>query len=264
MKRMNHVALAVVAPALLTFLPVAAGAQPASGAVEFDIQGFVAGRIKAGEHRIVVPPGRYRVTPRYGTHLWLKDLADTLIVADGVEMVCTQTCRALVFENCRNVCFRGLTVDFDPLPFTEGRIVAMAPDKRWVEFEIIEGYPEHELEERIEIFDPATGRLRRETTGWSKKIESLGSHRYRAVKPEWYRFQKDWDTEQVGDILVTNHSFPNGAGRPRRHRDAVLRPETGGCYAVCLQLLRFPGGRVRRQHRTCGARLTAGIRPAIR
>jgi hypothetical protein len=209
---MNQVALAVVAPALLTFLPVAVGAQPASDAVEFDIQGFVAGRIKAGEHRIVVPPGQYRVTPRYGTHLLLKDLADTLIVADGVEMVCTQTCRALVFENCRNVCFRGLTVDFDPLPFTEGRIVAMAPDKRLVEFEIIEGYPEHELEERIEIYDPATGRLRRETAGWSKKIESLGSHRYRAVKPAWYRFQKDWDTEQVGDILVTNHSFPNGAG----------------------------------------------------
>jgi hypothetical protein len=188
------------------------GAPGARDAAAFDLQGFIAGRIKAGEHRIVVPPGRYRVTPRHGTHLLLKDLADTQIVADGVEMVCTQTCRALVFDNCRNVCFRGLTVDFDPLPFTEGRIVALAPDKRWVEFEIIEGYPEYQLQERIEIYDPATGRLRRETAGWSNRIESLGGRRYRAVKPKWYGFQKDWDTEQLGDILVTAHCFPDGSG----------------------------------------------------
>ena len=179
---------------------------------EFDIQAFIDAQTKAGQHRIVVPSGRYRVTPRHGTHVLLKDLADTVIVADGVEMVCTQTCRALVFENCRNVCFRGLTVDFDPLPFTEGRIVAMAPDKRWVEFEIIEGYPEHQLQERIEIYDPATTRLRRETAGWSKEFESLGNHRYRATKPQAYRYQEDWDTEHLGDILVTAHSFPNGTG----------------------------------------------------
>ena len=198
--------------ALLTFTTPARGAQPVSRDAEFDLQGFIDGRLKAGEHRIVVPPGRYRVTPRHGIHLLLKDLADTAIVADGVEMVCTQTCRAMVFENCRNVCFRGLTIDFDPLPFTEGRIVALAPDKRWIEFEIIEGYPEHQLQERIEIYDPATGRLRRETGGWSQEIESLGNHRYRAVKPPQYRFQEDWDTEQVGDILVTSHCYPHGAG----------------------------------------------------
>ena len=208
---MKRNALAVLALALLAFGTDAKGAQPDSRGAAFDLQGFIDGRLKAGEHRIIVPPGRYRVTPRHGTHLLLKDLADTEIVADGVEMVCTQTCRALVFENCRNVRFRGLAIDFDPLPFTEGRIVAMAPDKRWVEFEVFQGYPERQVQERIEIYDPATRRLRRETAGWSKEIESLGNHRYRATKPKWYRFQKDWDTEQVGDILVTAHSFPDGA-----------------------------------------------------
>ena len=120
---------AAVAAATLVPRHVLGG--PAASAAEFDIQGFIDAQTKAGQHRIVLPPGRYRVTPRHGTHVLLRDLADTVIVADGVEMVCTQTCRALVLENCRNVRFRGLTVDFDPLPFTEGRIVAMAPDKRW-------------------------------------------------------------------------------------------------------------------------------------
>jgi hypothetical protein len=52
--------------------------------------------------------------------------------------------------------------------------------------------------------------LRRETAGWCKEFESLGNHRYRARKPQGYRYQEDWDTDHLGDILVTAHSFPNG------------------------------------------------------
>ncbi|MCY2996265.1 MAG: right-handed parallel beta-helix repeat-containing protein [Planctomycetota bacterium] len=187
------------------------GSQPPLAAVDFDLQGFVDGRLKTGERRVVVAPGRYRVTPRNGVHLRLKDLTDVELIADGVELVCAHTTRVVVFENCRNVLLKGLTVDFDPLPFTQGRIVAMAPDKKWVEFEIIDGYPEHELQERIEIFDPATGELRRETAGWETQIEPLGNHRYRATKPKSYRYREDWDTERVGDILVTNNCFPSRA-----------------------------------------------------
>lgn len=189
-----------------------AAANAAQIGKEFDLQRFIDGEIAAGKQRVVVPPGRYRVTPKHGTHLTFKDLADVTILADGVEMICTQTTRALMFENCRNVRFKGLTVDYDPLPFTEGRIIALAPDKSWVEFEVFAGYPEHQLQERVEIYDPATRELRRETGGWAKEFESLGNHRYRIAKPKAYRYRADWDTEQVGDILVTNHSFPNGAG----------------------------------------------------
>ena len=54
----------------------------------------------------------------------------------------------MVFENCRNVRFKGITIDYDPLAYTEGRITALPPDKSWVEFEIIPGYPEDTLEQR--------------------------------------------------------------------------------------------------------------------
>lgn len=178
---------------------------------EFDLQGFIDGQLRAGQCRVVIPPGQYRVKPNHGTHLAFKNLADVSIIAEGVEMICTQTCRALVFENCRQTLLRGLTIDYDPLPFTQARIVALAPDKSWVEFEVLAGYPENQLEERVEIFDPATRALRRETGGWTKEFESLGNHRYRIAKPKAYRYRADWDTEQVGDLLVTNNRFPNGA-----------------------------------------------------
>lgn len=196
-------------------------------AKEFNLQGFIDGEIKAGKKRIVVPRGCYRVAPRHGTHLLFKDLDGIEIVATGVEMVCTQTTRAVVFENCRNLWFKGLTIDYDPLPFTQGRIVALGPDKSWVEFEIIEGYPENQLQERVEVFDPATRGQRRETLGWANQthgwadeFESLGNHRYRIAKPKAYRYHADWDTEQVGDILVTNNAFPDGA---RGHAVSAIR-----------------------------------------
>ncbi|MEA3213532.1 MAG: hypothetical protein QOE70_6589 [Chthoniobacter sp.] len=184
----------------------------ASIAQEIDLQSFINEGIKAGSKRVVVPVGRYRVTPNAGRHLLLKDLADIEIIADGVEMVCTQTVQAIGFEHCRNVHLKGLSVDYDPLPFTEARLTALAPDKSWAEFEIIDGYPENSLEERIEIYDPMTRELRRETTGWSKEFQPLGNHRYRIAKRPGYRFNEKSDTEQAGDILVTNDAFPAKAG----------------------------------------------------
>ena len=173
----------------------------------FDLQGFIENAVRAGAKEVKVPPGCYRVAPNANTHL-----ADITIIADGVEMVCTHTVPALVFRNCRNVRLKGLTIDYDPLPFTEARIVSLPPDKSWVEFEVVDGYPENQLMERIEIFDPATGELRRETAGWAKQFQGLGNHRYRIAKAERYRYDANWDTEQVGDILVTQNCFPNGAG----------------------------------------------------
>ncbi|MEP6669638.1 MAG: right-handed parallel beta-helix repeat-containing protein [Chthoniobacter sp.] len=179
-----------------------------AGAKDFDLQGFISKAIQGGAKQVIVPAGRYRVTPSGGHHLFFKDLADVEIVADGVEMICTQTVQAVGMENCRNVHLRGLTVDYDPLPFTEGRITALAPDKSWVEFEIIAGYPENALEERVEIYDPQTQELRRETAGWSKEFKPVGNHRYRIAKHTGYHFNPSADTERVGDILVTNNVFP--------------------------------------------------------
>ncbi len=177
---------------------------------DFDLQGFIMGEIKAGRKKVVVPPGRYRVTPTRGQHLLFCDLSDVEILAEGVEMVCTQTTRAMTFERCRNVRVKGLTIDYNPLPFTQGRIVALAPDKSWLEFEIIDGYPENKLEIRIEIFDPASGLLKRDTYfGW-ESIVKVSDHRYRATKGKGYRFSAKNDTEEVGDLLVTNNSYAPG------------------------------------------------------
>lgn len=188
-------------------------AEPAAPAgKELDLQGLIDARVRAGERRVILPPGRWRVAPRHGRHLSMKDLADLEIVANGVEMRCTQTMPALVFENCRNVRFSGMTIDYDPLPFTEARITALGADKRWIDFKLLEGYPENELEQRVEIYDPATGELRRTDGPWEKQFTQLGPRQYRIAKRAGYRYNEEVDAEQVGDILVTNNRFPERSG----------------------------------------------------
>ena len=184
----------------------------------FDLQGFLDSRLAAGPQaagprRVVVPPGCYRVKPSQGRHLYFHDLADVEIAADGVQMICTETCRAMDFNHCRNVHVKGITIDYDPLPYSEGRIVALPPDKSTVEFEVFSGYPEDTLQpQKIEIYDPATRELRRTDAGWAEEFQRAGPHRYRIAKRKGYRYRPEWDTEQVGDVLVTINRFPARAG----------------------------------------------------
>ncbi len=173
-----------------------------------DLQALIDQQIKTGTNRVIIPPGRYRVTPKNGSHLHFQALTNLEIIANGVEMICTEVRPAMVFDHCRDLHLCGLTVDYDPLPMTEGRIVALAPDKSWVEFQIIDGYPEDNLVERIEIYDPITKELRRDSYyGWGP-FESIGRGRYRISKNAGYKYNPAVDTEQAGDILVTNHAHP--------------------------------------------------------
>ena len=207
-----------------------------------DLRALIDAELAAGKKRIVIPQGRYHVSSEQGFHLQFKNLSDVEIIAENVEMVCTSTVRALYFENCTNVTLRGLTVDYDPLPFTQGKIIAMAPDKSWMDFEVAKGYPENELQERIQIYDPATGELRRGDASWDQKIEALGGHRYRVRKSANYRFNPLHDIEQVGDILETSNHFGT-RGSPHavelNHSKGVLLEDITVFASPCFGFLEY-------------------------
>jgi Right handed beta helix region len=172
-----------------------------------DLRALIAAELAAGNKRIVIPQGRYRVQAERGSHLLFSNLSNVEIIAENVELVCTSTVRALMFEDCSNVSLRGLTVDYDPLPFTQGRIVAMAPDKSWLDFDVADGYPQNQLKEHIQIYDPATSTLRRGDAQWNDEIKSLGERRHRVSKAKGYHFDPAEDTEQTGDILVMKNIY---------------------------------------------------------
>ncbi len=121
-----------------------------------DFRPLVAEAIKRGEKRIVIPPGNYRLEPKGGGELWaLRGLKDVEIVADGVTLTGTKLMRAISLDRCSGVTLRGLTVDYDPLPFTQGEIVAAAADGNSIEVKLHAGYP-RKAYSRMDLVDAKT------------------------------------------------------------------------------------------------------------
>ena len=191
------------------FLAVAAQAVDPTVGVPFDLQGFMDKEVAAGNRRIVVPPGRYRVSPKNRQHLVLHNLQDTQIVADSVEMICTETTRALTVRGCTNVTVRGLAIDYDPLPFTQGRITGLSADKKIHEIELFNGYPAADTVRKFkyEIFRPDTRTLRCDDH-YPKKVEVVDAQHIRVINPHCHADHP----ERVGDLIVIGAEYaPHGS-----------------------------------------------------
>jgi hypothetical protein len=189
--------------------PTVLGAQASGAGVPFDLQGFINRELAAGHQPIVVPPGRYRVTPRGHQHLVLRGLKDIEVIADGVEMICTETTRALTLSRCTNVTVRGLVIDYDPLPFTQGRITGFAANKKIHEVELFEGYPPAEAARnfKYEIYRPDTRTLRCDDR-YPQRVEVVDPRRLRIHNPGG----RASDPEQVGDLIVIGAEYaPHGS-----------------------------------------------------
>ncbi len=194
--------------AILFAVVLAAFCTPGHTAVgqDFDLQGFIDKALKADSKRIVIPPGQYRVKPQRAQHLVLRGLSDVQIIADGVEMICTETTRALTIANCRNLTLRGLAIDYDPLPFTQGKIVRISDDKKTHEIELFDGYPgaEYARAFKYEIFRPDTRTLR--CPDYSYTIEKVDARHIRVIKNRG----RATDPEQVGDLIVIGAEYAPG------------------------------------------------------
>lgn len=163
-----------------------------------DLPDMIQAAILRGDTSIRIPPGRYYVRPEMGTHLRLEGVSDFTINATGVEMVCSETTRAILIEECENVTIRGLTIDYDPLPFTQGTIVAISDDRKSHTIRIDEGYPpaESAIVFKHLIYTPE--RVLRYGHYYSMQIEALSDNHLRifGLHPE-----KDGG-EALGDKVV--------------------------------------------------------------
>ena len=131
---------------------------------EADLRKLLADAIAAGARRVRIPPGEYRlkVGPSGRAHVLFENVRDMTIDARGVTFVITEAAKApfVAFYGCSDVTLIGLTVDCDPLQFTQGRIIGMAEDRNWYDLKIDEGYrsdAEAFSDPRpMSVFDPDT------------------------------------------------------------------------------------------------------------
>jgi parallel beta-helix repeat protein len=198
---------------------------PAYAAVgkDFDLQGFIDTAVKAGQKHIVVPAGVYRVKPTAGVHLSLANLHDIEIDCSHVEMICTQTVQAVHISRCRNLVLKGLTIDYDPLPFTEGKITALTPDKKVADVALFDGYPgaNSVTTFKYEVYRPDTHTLRQDL-GDASKVDVMDERHIRLTAGGWANAPM-----QVGDIVTIGTEYPAGA---RNHAVVI-----DGCVNLKLE-----------------------------
>lgn len=155
-----------------------------------------------GQNTISIPKGTYTLDVRNKGAYKFHNLTDVRINGNGSTVVCNDQVQAFSFYNCVRVELRDITVDYDPLCFTQGKIAAIADDGSWFDIEIDAGYPlKGIVPNRVQFYDPATRLLKRNSiTTYSSNYSELrqtGARRFRAIK------KGVWTAgERPGDLVV--------------------------------------------------------------
>jgi len=174
---------------------------------------------KAGLHKIVVRAGVYQIPPsNAGANLEFADLKDFEIDATGATFLMLDNSKGGVsFRNCQNVTLRDATIRNAVFPFTQGKIVAIAPDRKSFELQIDAGYPAtlddakaFDARTTYYIFDRVTRRLKNGTYDYgSSGVKRLGTD----------RFQVSFDNALGSEIEVGDLSSMRGRGGTGLHND---------------------------------------------
>jgi hypothetical protein len=97
-----------------------------------------------GDKRIVIPKGRYHLRAngnpeRSDTLFPLSHLDGLLIEGQGAELMMSGSASIFAFSECANVTVRGLAIDWERPPFSEGTVIATTP--RFFDVKVLDAYP---------------------------------------------------------------------------------------------------------------------------
>jgi hypothetical protein len=135
--------------------------------------------------KVVIPPGTYRFADGPSRGVVIQGMRNSRIEAEGVTLV-FKPGQSFTLKDCENVEVSGLTVDYDPLPFTQGTITAINPAEDALTMTVEEGYPAPPAEGTGKpgptlffIYDPETSEPRPLQTESVRQISHQGGGQYR-------------------------------------------------------------------------------------
>lgn len=107
------------------------------------IQKAVDAAVAAGPgSRVVFGRKTYRLDWRKSApyQISLAGAKNIAIEGNGATLVSHPRNNLISLTNCMDVSVKGFTVDYDPLPFTQGTITTVNAEKGWLDFRIQQGY----------------------------------------------------------------------------------------------------------------------------
>ncbi len=167
-------------------------------------------------------PGTYTV-PSGGIHL--RQLRNVTILADQVVFLTGDPqSRTLLFEQCTDVTVRGLTIDYDPLPFTQATLTAVDYKAYTADFTVHDGYPdltEPYLAKRFHLFE-------------------AGQPRWKEGAPDYYVQQVERLDARTGRIHLLNEDpgigfLASGDRVVFNIRDGYAVKIANGCKDITLE-----------------------------
>lgn len=90
-----------------------------------------------GLSRVRLVPGRYYTTDTLDISVWKNFDID----AAGVTLIAPPEITAVSVASCAGGKLEGLTIDQDPLPLTQGQVMAIDPQRNWLDLKIDDFYP---------------------------------------------------------------------------------------------------------------------------
>ncbi len=156
----------------------------------------------------------YRLDPAgNAAFIDLTNVNDLVIDGAGANITFTGFLTFVELAHCRRILVKNFTFDFDPLPYSAGRVLAVDPTAGTFDVEIAPGHPLPETNPAFErdrkgmIVDPAYPRMKKgvglvfEHAGWKKLGERL--YRFAAANPAQLRELSPGDVYVLDPRIVT-------------------------------------------------------------
>ena len=160
-------------------------------------------------------------TPR-APHLLLRGVTNLTVEAAGATLVCLDSSSAIWFERCRNVTVRGLAIDYDPLPLTQGTVIGFASDRSWTDVRIHDGYPEPRLNRPGQAFYWSYDRETRliKLGSANRSVQSIEPRSEGVFRLDHGNHPIN-DTAAVGDLIRLPQKWDVAHGIQQRQCEAV-------------------------------------------
>lgn len=221
----------------------------------FDLQAAIDEAFSLGIHQVTIPAGVHRID----STLRLRHLNDFTLQgpdadsADGATLIFTNLQSGGISVNdCNRLTLRGFSIDFDPLPFTQGTVDAIDLKAGTLSYTVHAGYPDitpDRVSTRAYIFSPLT--LDWKSTSpdiYADSATALSTRRAQLSFSPGQLWQLK--TISVGDFIVQDKRHELGAIRIEPATDATLSHLTIHSAPGLAMTLRFMDGQNRFDHIT--------------
>jgi parallel beta-helix repeat protein len=154
--------------------------------------------ITSKQSKLTIVPGIYRIDQS----LMIVNANDLHIDATDVKLVMTKWDTAIKVIQCSGLELSGLTVDYDPLPMSQGVVTSVAEDGSSFEMKLDKGYPTLEQlgsKVHMHVFDPATRYWKADVWDMSVRTVTLKENGHLAVTP-----QLPETNLAIGDLIAMN------------------------------------------------------------